>query len=105
MARETDSGRAVGPGMSLLFERPAATREGGAIHANGARGTRPVRPVSRALRRPPRVRPEPVGRPLGEHGDERQRELSEDAAQVREDLAATLRYRALLLPLSGPDAL
>lgn len=31
-----------------LFERPAAAREGGAIHANGARGTRPTRPVSRA---------------------------------------------------------
>lgn len=41
--------------------------------AHGARGTRPTRPVSRSTRRPARARPEPVGRPLGEHGDERKR--------------------------------
>lgn len=82
--------------MSLLLERPAAAREGGAIHVHGARGARPNRPVSRALRRPPRARPEPVGRPLGEHGGERQRELSKDGRKERERLPPTLRYRALL---------
>lgn len=66
-------GRRLQAASETLFERPAAAREGGAIHVNGARGTRPTRPVSRSIRRPARARPEPVGRPLGEHGDERKR--------------------------------
>ncbi len=65
-------GRRLQAASETLFERPAAAREGGAIH-----GTWSARDEAEQAgfeeHTKARARPEPVGRPLGEHGDERKR--------------------------------
>jgi hypothetical protein len=77
---------AVADRAKTLYERPAAAREGGAIHGTWSARDEADQAGFESIRRPARAWPEPVGRPLGEHGERGSGPMILPQTEARADL-------------------